>query len=343
MVARRHCRRSFGWLVMLVSLLLGVSVHADFESLRAIHANKLSEIETVDAATRKKLHDWYARELRELRQRIQQEGDLNKVTTVIDEIRRFEEEANVGAMLSELPELARVQKAYQDHAVRIETGRARKVIELASRYDRALAAEEQNLVKQGAIEGAQDVRRERDELKTSEHLVKAQDWLNHVPPPEPAPVLAPAPAPDPARLGSLTDGQWVIIPTHTDKNTREGGQVVTNGVYWLETDQKKGWIEVGFRDIRISSLRPKRRVELRMRVDDHEKAGSSDRVDVMCGNVRVGTFRGAHRDTWIGVPLDPQKLPNNIQLTLQLIPRGTDGLAIRSKSTGEGPELRIQY
>jgi len=328
--------------VLVGCVLLAQSVFADQPSLRSAYEAGLRKIDAESEQQRERLRQWYLTSLHALKQQAQQEGSLDKVTGVLDETKRFEKEQLVPVKPFSMPELHRLQVSYHNNISRFEVHCAQQVIDLTVRYNRELATLEKQLVRVGQIKEATAVREEREKLTESVPVTSAKKCLAKVLPSKT--VLSPsAPRPRPSEPVTLDNVREITIPVHADKNIRVGGKVVTEGVYWLETDQTQGRIDLEFKDLRLSSLRPKIYVRLRLRIDNHEKAASTGTVEVYCGQRRVGSLRRAKADQWVEVNLDPKGIPNAMELKLRLIPRSVDGLAIRSKSTGMGPELRIRY
>jgi hypothetical protein len=136
----------------------------------------------------------------------------------------------------------------------------------------------------------------------------------------------------------------VTVKVSLDRNIVAAGYSAHSDIYWVDKDQSKGVVELYFEDRQLASPRNLTSATLNIYVPNVTNAGTKDYVDVFCGQKRVGRFHGAVGGKWIEITLNVADLPvRTARWQLQLRPVGTDGVAIASKASGNGAQLRLKY
>jgi len=119
-------------------------------------------------------------------------------------------------------------------------------------------------------------------------------------------------------------------------------------VLWLETDETEGIAALRFRDARLADLPPSEppflmpvELTLELWVSDVTDAASADGLVVTYGGVEIGRHGAAQAGERIRIPLDPVPVVAAEDVVLVLRGAGPDGLAVASRASGRGAELRV--
>jgi len=125
------------------------------------------------------LNTKYEQELLELRLRLRQQGDLDFVNLVNEELKRFRATKGVGEDygISEVKAMSEVSEAYQKGLDAIILGASRKQLELAHQYYETLSREEERLVRASKVDEVKAVRAEKEALVNNRSLATAKDLL----------------------------------------------------------------------------------------------------------------------------------------------------------------------
>lgn len=155
----------------------GVMLHAqepDLKTLQTQFDDKISLIELNAIKQQDGLFLSYTNDLQKVRARVQQAGELDKLTVVFAEIERAENEKILPFGGSEVPELKELFAQYQVRLQQIDKGRAQAILNLAQSYDRMLEALQRRLTQEGEIEAARTVQDERKQLLATSVIVGAR-------------------------------------------------------------------------------------------------------------------------------------------------------------------------
>ncbi len=158
---------------MLVGMLaypavsVGASGLPELARLRATYTNELAKIERSHEEAVQTWREQYLVSLRGLEKFYKDAGQLEPLLDVQKEIRRFVQEKTLedAGVASIYPELLRTQKAYLAAAKAVPVERARKVLRLSEMYDRNLQTLQENLTRQGDVDGALTVKNTRDQAQ----------------------------------------------------------------------------------------------------------------------------------------------------------------------------------
>lgn len=123
----------------------------------AIEISLRSRIKTIDTS--------YLEKLVSLKSQFFDQGNLDGVLEVQDEIKRVKNSDGVSTKLSSIQQLATYQKIYANEIKKIESVEFVGVLRYYKVYEDALAEKEEELVRIGFIDKAVTVRKERDRVK----------------------------------------------------------------------------------------------------------------------------------------------------------------------------------
>jgi hypothetical protein len=126
------------------------------------------------------LDQQYIQKLRELHDRKKEQGDLEGVIAVANEIKRFQQEGAISEEeLTGFLDIKRLQGSYTKQADTLERTKAKRILTLSAQYDRALGRLQRNFVKSNKIDAARTVQDERRRVASSEAVASAKTILSH--------------------------------------------------------------------------------------------------------------------------------------------------------------------
>lgn len=144
-----------------------LNAQTPFDELRLRLYQALEEnAKKVDSDQRKaKITKLYSDKLTELRTELRDQGSLDGVLRVQDEIKRLEKSGGIPDKLSPHEQLARLQRIYAEEIKKIESDKLAGVFHYYDVYSKELVEKEEELVRQGFIKKAVKVREERTRVK----------------------------------------------------------------------------------------------------------------------------------------------------------------------------------
>ena len=291
---------------------------SELPSYKLQHANGVEKVERVREKKLATVGHRYAMALERLFATVKREGDLDKALAVQSEIDRFAKESSPPSEKANLSALRAKQEVYTREVSTIDREFDARVLAHTRHYEAVLVRLQIKLVRAGRIAKAEAVQSERKRI-------------------------APALLTDSISLARPAKGEEILVPVTSDRNILSHGRVVERGIYWGETDNKQGKPEFTFKDPRLGGFLGPVAASLRFHIADHRDAQSNGRFDIYCGKRRLGRILGAKANRWIEVDLESEKLPRQEQISLRLIARTADGLAVSSKASGFGAELRLKF
>jgi hypothetical protein len=177
---------------LVLPLILAPTAFADakLDAHKAILEKTLAEIDATAKENVEKTNVAYLKMLLKLKQKVQQEGDLDKAKAVIAEVTRFEADAVAAPRESSLKDLAEVQRAYAAELAKVDRTKKASQRSLLKKYDIALEKLQKQRVQEGKIDAAQAVRAERERassMSPSIPVAKLQKPTADLDKPRPAP------------------------------------------------------------------------------------------------------------------------------------------------------------
>ena len=109
----------------------------------------------------------YLEALDRIKNWVQAEGSLEKLTVVLAELKRFQTEGTVPAEASKMAEIARLQAGYQVEEAKVKSATDVRVTLLLSQYDRALKGLQESRVREGKLDDATAIQSERKHAKAN--------------------------------------------------------------------------------------------------------------------------------------------------------------------------------
>ena len=159
--------------ILLTLLLIHSSYANEFSKYKKLYADNLEKIEQSKTVSLNKINEKYLISLQALLKKIQQTGDLDKTTKVIEAVKHFENTQSVFNSLDSLDELKKLELLYQKSISTNNLAQAKKILTLSKRYDQALEKSQKKYVVDGKLEEAVKIKNEREKLKLSETLKSA--------------------------------------------------------------------------------------------------------------------------------------------------------------------------
>jgi len=158
-----------GPLVFALIVLCRVTLSAEspYDELKSKLVQALEENASKIASDEKvaSIGKLYLKRLEALKAEFIDQGSLDGVLEVRDEIRRFENSGGIPTEFSPIERLGEYQRIYANEIKKIESEERVGVLHYYNVYDDALLKREEELVRSGFIEGALDVREERVRVK----------------------------------------------------------------------------------------------------------------------------------------------------------------------------------
>ena len=309
---------------LILAVFIASTSASDLQSLGSKFASDLDQIDQDQHSKLAKLDASYRQKLLSLRDDFRSRGDLDGVLAVDDETARPGDQRFAAPLSIKIPALRRLQGIYHQTAAELRAKSERRITARITRQSEALLQLEQELVKKDELEAAKVARAERERLQ-AELSGKPQSKLA------------------PLSLSGLAERNPVTIAVSSDRLVMPGGRQRTKGLYWIETDNKKGRAELTFVNPDSSIIDRPESVTLRIHIANEVRAESRGKIDILCEQRKVGSFHGAQSNRWIEIELDADRLPTTNEIKLVLVNRSPDGLAISSKSAGLGAELKRTY
>lgn len=143
------------------------SVVADLARMRTTYTNEVGKIEKECAASITSWGEQYSAALRNLEQSYQKAGQLEPLIAVKKELKRFVDDKTIDelSITNTFPELYRVQKTFAATGKALPANRESRLTQLKQLYDRNLQTLQENLTRQGDLDGALTVKNTRDMLQ----------------------------------------------------------------------------------------------------------------------------------------------------------------------------------
>ena len=179
--------------LVLVALFVNstVTCATTLDSYIAAYEKEVEGILLVYEADKTTLDARYAEALEALLSEVKGAGDLDATTAVLAESGRFDREGKMPDTPAASPRVGKLQSFYAEKASSSEEDKARKILSLATTYDRALERLQRSLVSSDKLDEARLVKDERRKVAESAEVAAARAFeAKHTPTPTP-----PAPRP----------------------------------------------------------------------------------------------------------------------------------------------------
>lgn len=136
------------------------------DQLRASYESDLTRTTDDDLKSRLTLQEQYGRSLEALEKKFQDAGKLEPLLAVRNERQRFDRQKTVTAtdIVQDPPELGTCQSSFVKETHNIALRVSRRIVASAQQYDRSLNALQETLTRNGDVEAAIAVKKERDAI-----------------------------------------------------------------------------------------------------------------------------------------------------------------------------------
>jgi len=173
-----NTRVSFLVLSLALAVASGNSHAQDLESYKKKYQDALDKITADHAQQVENITKTYSAGLNTLKERVQAAGDLNKLKAVLAELSRFEKDQTFPTEEAKpIPEVLALVKDCQGKITQAVQTKARRIIALASQYDKALLRLQQESTRKGELDKATAIQEERKILAETETLTAARALL----------------------------------------------------------------------------------------------------------------------------------------------------------------------
>ena len=149
----------------------------DLKTYRATYEKRMEEIILSHGMQMADVGQRYTKSLDALLTKVKKAGDLDKTTTVMEEIARFRKERGMPEKPSELLDIQNLQSSFTKQAATHETQKAKSIVSLTSQYDQALERLQKRLVSSSKLDDAKAVQEQRKQVQDTETLKSAKSHL----------------------------------------------------------------------------------------------------------------------------------------------------------------------
>jgi hypothetical protein len=164
---------------LIAAIAVGRNNYAqDVASYRQKYEDALVTISTDYQQRIEDIMKEYSSSLNALKDRMQTAGDLNKVTAVLEEISRFQTaQTFLVAEDTLIPEIAAILKECQPQVLKADQAKAKKIIDVASKYDNDLLKLQKEHTRKGELDKATAIQGERKTCTESAPVIAANALL----------------------------------------------------------------------------------------------------------------------------------------------------------------------
>ncbi len=159
--------------VTVVLSIAGTVFANDLATYKATYEKKMETIILSHGMQMAELSQKYTDSLDTLLSRVKKAGDLNNTTAVMEEIARFAVDKAMPTTPSALLDIQNLQSLFTKQASSHEVNKAKEVILLTAKYDKALERLQRSLVSSSKLDNAKVVQEERKRVATSESVTQA--------------------------------------------------------------------------------------------------------------------------------------------------------------------------
>jgi hypothetical protein len=144
--------------------------------LKATYQKELQKASEEEIATITGLQNTYLEKLKIVEKKFQTEGKLEPLLAVRKEIGRFQSEREItpASLSRDIAEIAPAQAEYVNSLKKIGHDSARKILSLASYYDKSLESLQVKLTKMNNVDAALEVKKERDGIEAQAEIKRAK-------------------------------------------------------------------------------------------------------------------------------------------------------------------------
>lgn len=160
--------------VLILFVYSTVLFAADLKTYQATYHKQMADIGVSHGMKMTKASHQYTKDLDSLLSKAKKAGDLDKTTAVMDEIKRFGDEKSMPAKASSILDIQSLQSAYTKLASISESDKARKIVSLTTKYEKALDGLQKKLVRSSELDDAKAVQAERKALTENVSYKKAR-------------------------------------------------------------------------------------------------------------------------------------------------------------------------
>ncbi len=148
----------------------------DLDTYRSTYEGQMASIAADHGARIVQLNNRYSDSLAGMKETVQSAGNLDKLKAVLEEIDRFSttESVAVKPAAPQIPEITSLQNRYRKQFSDFEDDRAKKILLLSSRYNKALDALQKRFVREADISKASKVQAERKRIAAIAAPLSAQ-------------------------------------------------------------------------------------------------------------------------------------------------------------------------
>ena len=169
--------KKFVCAVLLLFACSTVLIASDLKTYKATYEKEMDSIVLTHGMEVSQLGQSYTEALDSLLAKVKKAGDLDRSVAAMDEIKRFSDERAMPSKVSSAPDIQNLQASYTRQASVLDATKARKIVFLTTKYDKALEALQKSLVSSDKLADAKAVQAERKVATTSDSYAKAEKTM----------------------------------------------------------------------------------------------------------------------------------------------------------------------
>jgi hypothetical protein len=151
----------------------------DLARLRATYETELQKINDTEFTLLSAMQESHIQAMKALQKKMQEAGNLEALISTGKEIERFKAEKKIekSNLSGDVPDLLVLQNGYLKSMEKLPLDKARKVMALAQGYDRSMSSLQEVLTRKNDINGAMEIRNEREGVKQRAEVTSASFLL----------------------------------------------------------------------------------------------------------------------------------------------------------------------
>ncbi|OVE74213.1 hypothetical protein BVX94_01090 [bacterium B17] len=170
-------KRVYILIVLVVAFLMPVMTSAGPAKLPKLQETYSTSLEKINKTYNKTMSGYqttYIKTLEALKTNMQKKAKLEGVLAIDEEIKRFEASPVIDStLISSIPEVKAIQLDYMKKTDNLPLLKARQIVSLAAKYDKALESYQNSLTQNGSFQNAVAVKAERDALQEKQEVSSA--------------------------------------------------------------------------------------------------------------------------------------------------------------------------
>ena len=166
--------------VSTMLIIAGIASAKDLATYKAVYEKSMEEIILSHGMRMADVGQQYTKSHDTLLAKVKKAGDLDKTTAVMNEIERFRKEKTMPDKSPALLDIQNLQSSFTKQASTHEAIKAKNIISLTLKYDKALERLQKSLVSSSKLDDAKAIQEERKGVKESKPYTSASKYVTEL-------------------------------------------------------------------------------------------------------------------------------------------------------------------